>query len=202
MGDKALKLLMESEEVRHHALEPLVGSSTSSLAAVEKISGISRADLKRVGLLRVVLTYVVDGRYDEGLRVIKDHVENKREYPDFRDRTERLVNYCEEIIQSIRQKREHLTNSSVSNSKQHEIREKVQLFFKELKKALVAMEQVEREMRVEDIKTTVWVVKAGTYSIVCVFFVLLYFELTGGVIQAFGSLYMDLVERLLALIFN
>lgn len=202
MGEKALKLLMESENVRHQALSPLMDNAASSLAAVEKISGISRADLKRIGLLRVVLTYVVDNKYDESIRVIKDHIENKREYPFFKERTERFVQYAEEIVQQIKQKREVLAIPSLSNSKQHELREKVQVYFKELRKTLAAIEQIEREIHIEDIKTTVWIVKSGFYAMASVFAVMLYFELTGGVIQSFGSLYLDLVERFMSLVFN
>ena len=72
MAEKNLVAKYENESLGE--LAPIVATTFSSLAEVEKESGISRADMRHDSLLRVILTYVVGSHYGEALRAIEDYM--------------------------------------------------------------------------------------------------------------------------------
>lgn len=107
-----------------------------------------------------VLASVVQEAYDRAKDDLRNYVEHKSEYPGFQERAERYVQHCCELIQAIQTKRNFPGLASLSLAKQQEIHEKVLEHFEELKANLKQIEKVERENKLTDLRSTVWVVKA------------------------------------------
>ena len=136
------------------------------------------------GLRRPVLTMVVTENYEDAKGRMQDYVESLYEFPSFQERVERYVQHCNELIQAIQTKRNFPGLASLSLSRQQEIHEKVLEHFEELKQNLKHIEQIERDHKLIDVRSTVWVLQtlsAVVAAIVAVMFVL---DLRSGVLSS------------------
>lgn len=131
-----------------------------------KLVEAKHKDSGRLNTIRTtVLAKVVAENYDAAADEIRAYVTTKVSYPGFQDRVERLVNHCTELIQAIHTKRNFPGLASLSLSKQQEIHEKVLEHFDDLKQHLKHIEKVEREHKLDDLRSTVWVLKAFARSV-------------------------------------
>lgn len=118
----------------------------------------------RVESLRTtVLAQVVGENYDRARQTMRDYLTQKSSYPDFQWRASRYIQHCTELIQAIQTKRNFPGIASLSMAKQQEIHEKVLVHFEELKRNLKHVEKAEREQRLADMRSTVWVVRVSAY---------------------------------------
>ncbi len=69
------------------------------------------------------------------------------------------MQHCVELIQAIQTKRNFPGLASLSLAKQQEIHEKVIDHFEELKGNLKQIEKIEREQKLNDVRSTVWVIR-------------------------------------------
>lgn len=120
------------------------------------------------GLRRVVLGSVVDGNYEGAVFELKQYIKDNSELPQLIPKTERLVIHCEELINAIETKRNFPGLESLSMSKQQEILEKVLDHFEELKMYIKKIEKIYYELRMTDLRTTVWTLRAAVYVVFAV----------------------------------
>ena len=114
---------------------------------------------------RALLTYVAEERYDHALQELERYAASKGDYPQFEVRAQRYVTFAKGLIGGIKAKRSFPGLTSLALSKQQELFESAMEHFDELNDALRHVERVEREARLEDIRSTVWVVKAVVYCV-------------------------------------
>lgn len=125
-----------------------------------KLSESQRKDLGRMDSLRSsILGMVVGENYERSKEELMAYVELKTEFPTFQFRAQRYVQHCVELIQAIETKRNFPGLASLSLAKQQEIHEKVLEHFEELKSNLKQIEKVEREQKLNDVRSTVWVIR-------------------------------------------
>ena len=125
-----------------------------------KLSESQRKDLGRMDSLRSsILGMVVGENYDRSKEELLAYVELKTEFPTFQFRAQRYVQHCVELIQAIQTKRNFPGLASLSLAKQQEIHEKVIDHFEELKGNLKQIEKIEREQKLNDVRSTVWVIR-------------------------------------------
>lgn len=153
-------------------------------------------------LRNTILGYVVSGQYEVGVSEMHRYIDQNAAYPSFRGRTLRYVQHCAEIIEAIRMKREFPGMSSLSLSKQQELFERVKDHFDELKEYLKKIEYIDRELRLDDMKSTVWTMRALALVVTLIFFVALSFELYAGVGHSISVVYDDMASKILDLIFG
>lgn len=119
-----------------------------------------KAQMKEAGrvdsLKRSILSYVASENYDLAKEVLKSYVSDKGDFPIFQERVERYVSHCCDLIQAIQLKRNFPGASSLTYSKQQEIHEGVVKHFDELKSSLTSIQKVERELKLEDLRSTTW----------------------------------------------
>ena len=124
---------------------------------------MSRRDSGRMDSLRAgVLSLVVAESYERAAEELRAYVAARTEFPNYQERSSRYVEHCCDLIQAVQTKRNFPGLASLSMSKQQELHEKVLEHFEELKQNLVHIEKVEREHKLEDVRSTVWVVYALT----------------------------------------
>ena len=92
--------------------------------------------------------------------------------------------------------------SSLSLSKQQELFERVKDHFDELKEYLKKIEYIDRELRLDDMKSTVWTMRALALVVTLIFFVALSFELYAGVGHSISVVYDDMASKILDFIFG
>lgn len=129
-------------------------------------TGIDRADLGRHETLRYkVLTAVLDERYDTAIQELKEFLEGDSDYPDFRSRHIRYVNHGTDLIYAIKAKRSFPGISSLTRAKQQELREKFKEHLRELQYILKKIEKNQADLRIQDARSTIYVVRALWYSV-------------------------------------
>lgn len=122
---------------------------------------VDRQDLGRADTLRYnVLSYVVEENYDKAIGELKKFLDKDSEYPHFKERVERYVMHSVDLVNAIRAKRKFPGVNSLTMAKQQELNEKFRTHFNELQYILKKIEKIQVDLRLEDVRSTVWVVRA------------------------------------------
>lgn len=153
-------------------------------------------------LRQLVLSAVVEEKYDKAISNLSEYMASKPEYPEFQSRSERYVEYAAELIQAIRTKRSFPGWNALNMSKQKELFERALHHFEDLKATLVKIEVIEREVRMDDVRSTVWVLKAVVYAVSALLIVVFLKEMTGGVIPAADTLIESTTSQAVDFIFD
>lgn len=143
--------------------------------------GVDQSDLGRPDSLRYnICAWVLDERYDKAIEELKDFLGRDSEYPNFKEKITRYIYHSIDLIYAIKAKRSFPGINSLTRAKQQELREKFKEHFRELNLVLKIVEKVQTDLRVADVRSTIYVVKAlwfATFSIIVLAF---WLEVTGG----------------------
>lgn len=143
-----------------------------------------------------ILALVANENYIRAAEEIQTYVESKSEFPQFKERASRYVNYANDLMNAIKAKRSFPGLQHLSMSKQQELYDKAMEHFDDLKLTLRKVEQIDREVRLDDVRSTVWVVKAAVYCLFAILVLAFFMDISRGladsvyivVDDAFGSL--------------
>jgi hypothetical protein len=157
-----------------------------------RLSQRMQASTKDVGAVDTfrhnILSHVATEAYTTAIDEIKEYADSKGEYPAFKDRAGRYASYAIDLVNAIKAKRSFPGLQHLSMSKQQELFDRAMEHFEDLKHTLRKIEQVDREVRLEDVRSTVWVVKAVVYSVTVLLTVGFLLETSKGVIPAIDVL--------------
>lgn len=140
------------------------------------ISDLGRADTLRYN----VLTFVINEEYDRAITYLKDFLNKESAYATFKQKVERYVQHSIDLIFAIRTKRNFPGKSSLTRTKQVELKEKFKEHFQELKLVIKKIENCQEELRLNDIRSTKIVVKAIWTSVALVATAAFVLEVVGG----------------------
>ncbi|MBC86122.1 MAG: hypothetical protein CL677_02995 [Bdellovibrionaceae bacterium] len=120
-------------------------------------------------LRHMVLTNLINGNYDGAIRDVEAFGESKKDsYPIFGTRAGRYIEHCVDLILAVKSKREFPGLSGLPVAKQREMFEKVLDHFDELKHYLKRIEAINAEIQIDDIRSTVYVVKTLSIAVAVV----------------------------------
>ena len=125
-------------------------------------------------LTKTVLNKVVTANYEMARKDLVSYIEHQGEKLNLTKRAKPYADHCEDIIFAIEAKRNFPGLSSLSKSKQQEISDRVLEHFEELKAYLGKIERVENEIKMNDVRSTVWVVQSLCFSVAIVLAVLFF----------------------------
>lgn len=146
-------------------------------------------DIGRVDSMRhTILSYVAAEQYQKAIEELKKYIDSKHEYPQFKTRTARYFGYAVDLVNAVKAKRSFPGLQQLAMSKQQELFDRAMAHFEDLKVTLKKVEQIEREVRLEDIRSTVWVVKALVLSIFALFVLGFLIEMSRGVLPTAWAL--------------
>lgn len=162
-------------------------------------------DLGRADTFRYnVLTWVLAERYDRAIQELKDFLERPSEYPEFHQKVNRYINHGIDLCYAIKAKRNFPGINSLTRAKQQELREKFKEHFRELQYVLTRVEKVERDLRISDARSTIYVVRAIWVASVAVICLAFFLEAVRGLGTGTWLLYeetmMDFTEWLFSLV--
>ncbi len=153
-------------------------------------------DLGRPGTLRYsILTFVINEEYDRSIRTLKEFIEKDSEYPNFRLKIERYTLHAIDLIYAIRTKRNFPGLSSLTRTKQQELRDKFKEHYKELRLIMKKIENCMEELRLDDVKSTKIVVHSIWFSLLTVFVAGLFIEIFRGLGETFHFVVNDQFTR-------
>lgn len=131
----------------------------------------SAADSGRMDTMKHTILSMVTGElYERAISALQTHLNSKDEYPQFKERASRYVDYSADLINAIKAKRSFPGLQNLAMAKQQELFERSMEHFEDLKITLKKIEQIDAEVRIEDVRSTVLVVKV---TAICVFSILL-----------------------------
>jgi hypothetical protein len=107
-----------------------------------------------------ILSWVLDEKYDRAIQELKDFGAQDSEYPTFRQKVERLVSHSIDLVYAIKAKRNFPGLSSLTRAKQQELREKFKEHFKELQMVLQRIEKIQIDLRIQDARSTIYIIRA------------------------------------------
>jgi hypothetical protein len=164
---------------------------------------IDKAEMGRADTLRYnVIVFVVEENYDRAINELKAFLESDSEFPKFREKVERYVNYGVDLINAIRAKRKFPGIHSLTMAKQQEITDKFHEHFNDLKIVLKKIEKVQNELRMEDIRSTVYVIKAIVNASFLITILAFLLEGARGLLSSVYVVADDLVITILQFIFT
>lgn len=143
-----------------------------------------------------ILALVANENYIRAAEEIQNYIDSKSEFPQFKLRASRYLNYANDLMNAIKAKRSFPGLQHLSMSKQQELYDKAMEHFDDLKITLRKVEQIDREVRLDDVRSTVWVVKAAIYCLFAVLVLAFLLDISKGLADsvyividdAFGSL--------------
>lgn len=124
-------------------------------------AGMDRTDLGKPDSFRYsILTSVLNENYDKAIEDLKGFLERPSEYPNFKSKITRFITHSIDLIYAIKAKRSFPGINSLTRAKQQELREKFKGHLRELQYVLKIIEKIQGDLRIEDVRSTIYVVKA------------------------------------------
>lgn len=164
---------------------------------------IDRSDLGKADTLRFnVLSYVVEENYDRAIETLTEFRNKDSEYPKFKEKTERYLEHCIDLINAIRAKRNFPGMKSLTMAKQQELGEKFMIHFRELQYTLQKIEKIQVDVRIDDVRSTVWIVKALMHSALAVAVVAFALDVSRGLFNTTLIVVDDIFQSLTTWIFG
>ena len=174
-----------------------------ALKQQSKINDIDATDLGRPDTLRYnVLTFVINEEYDRAIKTLKEFMESDSEYPNFKMKVERYLLHSIDLIYAIRTKRNFPGVSSLTRTKQQELRDKFKEHFKELRFMMKKIEDSMEELRLNDVRSTNIVVKAFWLSLVVVFVAGFSIEMANGMGHSFEVVFNEFLDKTINFLFS
>ena len=172
-------------------------------ALKSKMHDIDASDLGRPSSLRYrVLTLVINEDYEKAIKELKGFLEGGSEYPNFRIKIEKYVLHSVDLIHAIRTKRNFPGLTSLTRTKQQELKDRFREHFKELKFMLRKIEDCMEELRLNDVRSTTMVIQSFWLALVVVFVAGIVFELFYGLGHTFEVVFTDYIDRGFSFLFN
>ncbi len=151
-----------------------------------KLLEAQRAEVGKIDSLRgTVLRQVVGEQYDTAKMTMDSYIDSKSAYPEFQDRARRFAQHCSDLIDAIETKRNFPGYASLTLSKQQELHERVMSHFDELKQSLKHIEGVERDVKIVDLRSTVWVLRSLIVTTTAVYVAAFVVDLRAGFLSSF-----------------
>ncbi len=126
---------------------------------------IDAKDLGKADSLRYnVMSFLREENYDRAVYVIEQFLAKDSDFPNFRQRVLRYLEHSMTLVRAVEMKRNFPGVNRLTAAKQQDLKLKIKQHIDELVYCLKKVEQVEAHLRLEDIRSTVLVVRAIVVS--------------------------------------
>ncbi len=151
---------------------------------------------------RSVLQRVSSEQYAPAIESIKQYKDSNPDYPQFKQKTERYLDYAADLVNGIKAKRSFPGIANLPMSKQEELFSRAYDHFEDLKATIRRVEKVELEVRLEDRRATIWIVKALVHSVAAIVILGICIEFSHGAAGTAEIVVDDTLEKITSSIFK
>lgn len=144
-----------------------------------------------------VLTLVADDKFDDSIGVLNQFLNQPSDFPQFKIKMERLVSHSVDLVNAIRAKKNFPGLSNLTRSKQQEIAEKTKDHFNELQVTISKMERVMEQLKREDVRSTIWIIRSVIYASGVIVIVAFLKEITGGLWTVFEAVVSNWLDKII-----
>ena len=142
-----------------------------------------------------ILMWVLDEKYDKAIQEMRTFLENPSDYPNFKEKVERYVSHGIDLIYAIKAKRNFPGIASLTRAKQQELREKFKEHFRELQIVMKKIEKIQVDLRIEDARSTIYVIRALWISAACIAGLAFFLEVVRGLAITSHVVLNDLLDQ-------
>lgn len=147
-------------------------------------------------LKHAVLMCVVKSDYSGAIEYLDRFVLLKAHFPNFALRSEGLFRHSKELINAIEMKRNLPGLASLNVSRQQEMLDSVITHFEELKGTIKQIERIATDCALEDLRSTVWVLRTLSYVTIAIVGAAFFMDFTDTLGQPFIAVYNDFSDKL------
>ncbi len=144
-----------------------------------------------------VLNAVADDAFDRAIDLMHRFLNQPSDYPQYRNRLVRLVGHGIDLVNAIRAKKNFPGMSNLTRSKQQEIADRIRDHFGELQTTISKMERIIDQLRREDVRSTIWIIRAIIYASGVIVIVAFLKEVTGGLWSVFEMVIANALDKAL-----
>lgn len=144
---------------------------------------IDQKDMGRADSLRFnVLSFMREENYDRAAHELEHFMQKPSDFPNFHEKIERYVQHCVALVRAVEMKRNFPGVNRLTAAKQQDLKLKIKQHIDELVYCLKKIEKVEAKLRLEDIRSTVLIVRAIVVSTFMIAVLAFFLELTHGML--------------------
>lgn len=164
---------------------------------------IERHEMGRADTLRYnINAYVIDEKYDSAIEELESYYTRDFDLPGYKEKIKPYINHATDLVNAIRAKKGFSKNISLTRSKTQELQDTIRVHYDELQYSLRKIESIKNQIQVEDMRSTVWIIKAIVYSIASIVLLIFIKELIGGVANSANIVFTDYIDRIVNFIFE
>lgn len=149
-----------------------------------------------------ILNWVLDEKYDRAIQELKDFSQRDSDYPNFRAKVERFASHSVDLVYAIKAKRNFPGLSSLTRAKQQELREKFKEHFTELQMVLKRIEKIQVDLRIEDARSTIYIIRALWVASAAIALLAFIMEIVNGLALTSTVVFEDIINKTVELIFQ
>jgi hypothetical protein len=153
-------------------------------SSAKKIKSISLDFGKTEGYRNTILMLVTQENYVQAIEELRNYLSCHVEFPEFKNRAERYILYAIDLVNGIKAKKSFHGIHQLATAKQQELHERAFSHLEDLVLTLKKIERIEREVRLEDVRSTIWVVKAVVHCTLAILFIAFILEMSRGILSA------------------
>jgi len=145
---------------------------------------VDRREMGEADTLRYnVSSYVVEESYDRAIEALKSYMAREHEFPAFKAKAERYIAHAIDLVYAIQAKRNFPGANFLTMAKQQELNDRFRMHFNELQAVLRKIEKIHLDLKLDDIRSTVWVVKATVQAVFAILVIAFVLEVAHGLLQ-------------------
>jgi hypothetical protein len=149
-----------------------------------------------------ILSWVLDEKYDRAIQELRDFIDHDSEFPNFKAKVQRLTLHAIDLVYAIKAKRNFPGLSSLTRAKQQELREKFKFHFKELQDVMRRVEKIQVDLRIEDARSTIYIIRALLVSGVALLLLAFVIDIVNGLAATTTFVAGELLDQVVKLIFD
>lgn len=149
-----------------------------------------------------ILNWVLDEKYDRAIQELRDFSQRDSEYPSFRQKVERLTSHSVDLVYAIKAKRNFPGLTSLTRAKQQELREKFKEHFRELEMVLKRIEKIQVDLRIEDARSTIYIIRALWFAGASIAILSFIIEIVNGLALTSTVVFDDLINKAIETVFT
>lgn len=149
-----------------------------------------------------ILSWVLDEKYDRAIQELRNFIDHDSEFPNFKEKVERLALHAIDLVYAIKAKRNFPGLSSLTRAKQQELREKFKFHFKELQEVMKRIEKIQVDLRIEDARSTIYIIRALLLAGAALLLLSFIIDIVNGLAATSTVVAEDLLDQVVELIFS
>lgn len=164
---------------------------------------IDQKDLGKADSLRYnVMSFLREENYDRAVQEIEAFKAKESVFPNFRSRVERYLEHSASLVRAVEMKRNFPGVNRLTAAKQQDLKLKIKQHIDELVYCLKKIEQVDAHLRLEDIRSTVLVVRAVVVSTFMIAILAFIVEMSRGMLWNAIIVVDDVFQELSRWVYN